>query len=173
MPDDTTYAFTTAGPVRRVVRLAVTSRPVAWLSVRCLATIDRLALRATGGRGTLSGWVSGLPVVRLTTTGARTGQPRTTPVLGIPGGDALIVIAANFGETRNPSWYHNLRAHPLATITYRGTACTCTATELTGADRDRRFAQAVRLNPGWLRFRERAGPRRIPVLRLAPAAPPP
>ncbi|MBL7258375.1 nitroreductase family deazaflavin-dependent oxidoreductase [Paractinoplanes lichenicola] len=163
------YAFTEAGPLRRLVRLAVTSRPLAWLSVRYLAPIDRLALRATGGRGTFSGWVSGLPVVQLTTTGARTGQRRTTPVLGVPDGDGLVVIAANFGETRHPAWYHNLRAHPQATVTHGATRRDFTAVELEGEDRDRRFAAAVRMNPGWLRFRSRAGARQIPVLRLTPA----
>ncbi|MBU2668510.1 nitroreductase family deazaflavin-dependent oxidoreductase [Actinoplanes bogorensis] len=160
----TGYGFTEAGPVRRMVRLAVTSRPVAWLSVRYLASIDRLALRASGGRGTLSGWVSGLPVVQLTTTGARTGQPRTTPVLGVPDGDNLVVIAANFGDRRNPSWYHNLRAHPRATVASRSVV----AVELTGPERDRLFAAAVRMNPGWLRFRDRADVRQIPVIRLTP-----
>lgn len=56
----------------------------------------------------------------LTTTGARTGQPRTLPVLGLPDGDRFVVIASNFGQRHNPAWYHNLRAHPQATVTANG-----------------------------------------------------
>ncbi|MBM2621404.1 nitroreductase family deazaflavin-dependent oxidoreductase [Actinoplanes sp. LDG1-06] len=169
----TGYEFAEAGPVRRLVRRTVTSRPVAWLSVRYLPSMDRFALRLSRGRGTFSGWVSGLPVVRLTTTGARSGRLRTTPVLGVPDGDGLVVIAANFGEPRNPAWYHNLKAHPRATVTRGSVSREFTALELTGTDRDRRFEAAVRMNPGWLNFRSRAGARQIPVVRLTPISSPP
>ncbi len=96
---------------------ACLSRPWAWLSARVLHRIDRVACRATRGRTTFSAWMSGLPVVLLTTTGARMGQPRTTPVLGIPAGDGLVVIAASFGRREHPAWYHNLRADPRVTVT--------------------------------------------------------
>lgn len=71
-------AYTEAGVLRRLVRLASTSRPLAWLSARVLHRIDRVVHRATRGRSTFSGWASGLPVVFLTTTGARTGLQRTS-----------------------------------------------------------------------------------------------
>ena len=51
-------------------------------------------------------------MVLLTTTGARTGQPRTVPVLGRATADGFAVIASNFGQRRHPGWYHNLRASP-------------------------------------------------------------
>ena len=163
------YSYAEAGVLRRMVRQAVTSRPVAWLSVRLLHHIDGLAHRATRGRFTFSRWVSGLPVVRLTTIGARTGRPRTTPVLGIPDGEGLVIIASNFGEPRHPAWYFNLRAHPQASITADGNvAHLYRARELIGEERDRQFEKAVRMNPGWLRYRAWAGERQIPVLRLDP-----
>jgi deazaflavin-dependent oxidoreductase (nitroreductase family) len=58
--------------------------------------------------------VSGLPVVMLTTTGAKTGRQRTRPVLGIPDGERLILVGSNFGRPHHPAWYHNLRAGPRA-----------------------------------------------------------
>src|SRR6266498_2484541 len=109
------YNYAQTGVLRRMVRQATTSRPLAWLSTRILPGIDRTAYRSTRGRFTFSMWMSGLPVVMLTTTGARTGQPRTTPVLGIPDGDRIVLVAANFGQRQNPAWYHNLRAHPRVT----------------------------------------------------------
>ena len=162
------YRYTEAGPLRRAVRQFVTTRPVAWLSARILPRIDRVAYRATRGRTTVSMWLSGLPVVMLTTTGARTRRPRTTPVLGIPDGDRLIVIAANFGQERNPAWYYNIRAHPEVSIAVDGVVRACVAHELRGSERDDRFDEAVGMNPGWLRYRAWAGDRQIPVIRLDP-----
>jgi len=160
------YRYTEASVMRRMVRQATTSRPLAWLSARVLHRIDRVAFRSTRGRFTFSMWMSGLPVVMLTTIGARTGQPRTTPVLGIPDGDRLVVVAANFGQRRHPAWSHNLRAHPKVSVTVDGVTREYDAHELAGEERDRQFQQAVKMNPGWLRYRTWAGDRQIPVIRL-------
>lgn len=112
----------------------------------------------------MSAWVTGLPIVSMTTVGARTGIPRTVRLLGIPDGDGYLVIAANFGDRTNPAWYHNVLADPRVTIADRDFV----VSELSGDDRDAGFDRALSLNPGWTRFREQAGPRQIPVLRLAP-----
>jgi hypothetical protein len=104
------------GPLRRVVRKAAEIIPMALVPGRVLPRLDRGVFRLTQGRTTFSAWVSGLPIVMLTTTGARTGQPRTLPILGLPDGDRLVVIASNFGRPQHPGWYYNLRAHPLAVI---------------------------------------------------------
>lgn len=116
----------------------------------------------------MSRWVSGLPVVQLTTTGARTGILRTTSVLGIPDGHRLIVIASNFGQRQHPAWYHNIRANPQVSVSVDGNDRTYRARELTGKNRDEQFQQAVRMNPGWLRYRTWAGERQIPVIELNP-----
>jgi deazaflavin-dependent oxidoreductase (nitroreductase family) len=161
-------SYPDAGPVRRAIRQLVTTRPVAAASSRLLPPLDRVALRLTRGRGTLSAWVTGLPVVQLTTTGARTGLPRTTGVLGIPDGDGLLVVAANFGSRAHPAWYRNLQRHPEARVSRGGRLQDVRATELVGAERDAAFEAALRLNPGWSRYRERAAGRVIGVLRLSP-----
>jgi hypothetical protein len=54
----------------------------------------------------------------LTTTGAKTGQQRTFPVLGVPDGDNLVVIASNWGQRHYPAWYYNLRVHSTATVAW-------------------------------------------------------
>jgi deazaflavin-dependent oxidoreductase (nitroreductase family) len=56
----------------------------------------------------------------LATTGAKTGQQRVWPVLGVPDGDNLVVMASNWGQHHHAAWYYNLRAHPEATITVGG-----------------------------------------------------
>jgi deazaflavin-dependent oxidoreductase (nitroreductase family) len=64
--------------------------------------------RVSRGRSTFTSWVTGLPIVMLTTTGARSGRQRTLPVLGVPDDGTLVVIASNYGQERNPAWYYNL-----------------------------------------------------------------
>lgn len=64
----------------------------------------RPVYRRTNGRRTAANLLSGLPVIILTTTGARTGRPRTVPVLGFPTTDGLAVIASNFGQEHHPGW---------------------------------------------------------------------
>lgn len=102
---------------------------------------------------------------------------RTTSVLGIPDGPRLIVIASNFGQRQHPAWYHNIRANPQVSVSVDGSDRMYRARELTGKNRDEQFQQAVRMNPGWLRYRTWAGERRIPVIELnpvpAPAVPSP
>ena len=58
--------------------------------------------RASRGRATFTSWMTGLPIVMLTTTGAKSGQTRTLPVLGVPNDGNLVVIASNYGQDRNP-----------------------------------------------------------------------
>jgi len=157
--------------IRRLVRRASTTRPVAALSARTLHRIDRLVHRLTRGRATFSSWVSGLPVVMLTTTGARTGRRRTVPLVGLPDGDRVVLIASNFGRRHHPAWFHNLRAHPRAAVTVDGTTRAVEARVLTGRERERCFQLGVEIHPGWVDYRKRAD-RRIPVIALEPISPP-
>ena len=78
--------------------------------------------RLSRGRTTFSALTSGLPIVMLTTTGARTGQRRTLPVLALPDVDHLLLIASNYGRPSNPGWYYNLRAQPIVTIIWKGSS---------------------------------------------------
>lgn len=87
--------------------------------------------------GSLSSVVTGLPVVLLTTTGARTGRPRPVLLLSLRDGDRTVVTAANWGGPRNPSWYYNLLAHPEATTTSRGVTTAVRACEAEGTGLDR------------------------------------
>ena len=164
----TSCVYEEAGRFRRAVRRTAATRPMARLYGHIQQPADTLVHRVTGGRATLSSWLAGVELVMLTTTGARTGRRRTLPVLGLRDGAALVVIASNFGRPRHPAWYHNLRAHPRASVTVDGVTRTLEARELAGAERDRQFRRAAAIYPGFEYYRRWAAPRRIPVVRLEP-----
>jgi deazaflavin-dependent oxidoreductase (nitroreductase family) len=160
-----------AGAWRRLVRRTAGTRPMIALYLRIQVPVDRFVHRLTRGRTTLSSLLSGLPVVMLTTVGARTGVPRTQPVLAIPDGEAIVVIASNYGQASTPAWCHNLRAHPRGSVTIGHTTRPVAARELQEPERERWFERAIELYPPFVEYRRRAAPRRIPVLRLEPAEP--
>ncbi len=124
--------------------------------------------RLTRGRATASSWAAGLPIVLLSTTGAKTGKVRTLPVLGLFDGKRFVVIASNYGQPHHPAWYHNLRAHPRAWVAAGGVTHEVEARELTGEERDRCFDWGVRTYAGFARYQRWAAGRRIPVFRLDP-----
>ena len=162
------YESRRPNPLRRLVQKAAAIIPMSWIPPRALPRIDHGFYRLTGGRTTLSAWLSGVPIIMLTTTGARTGEPRTLPVLALPDGDHLVVIASNFGRPSNPGWYHNLVAHPYAVITWKGSAVEMHARELKGAERQRYVDLGLEAYPWWEPYHRRAAPRQIPVIMLEP-----
>jgi deazaflavin-dependent oxidoreductase (nitroreductase family) len=162
------YEHQRANPFRRVVRITAAWRPMSWFYARSLHHVDRLVYRATGGRATFVSWVAGLPIVMLTTTGAKSGRRSTLPLVALPDGDRLVVIASNYGQERNPAWYYNLRADPRATVVFEGTTRAVVARELEGEERDRHYERGIEIYPGWTAYRKRAAHRRIPVLELTP-----
>jgi deazaflavin-dependent oxidoreductase (nitroreductase family) len=162
----TPYAQT--NPIHRFVRWTAATRPVAWFYARTLHHIDRLVFRLSGRRTTFAAIVSGLPVVMLTTTGARSGRQSTLPVLGLPDDDKVIVIASNYGQRHNPAWYYNLRANPDASVVVGGVDRPVLAHEATGEERDRLWRKGLAIYPGWSSYRERASHRSIPVVVLEP-----
>ena len=163
------YAYAGANPIERFVRRSAGWRPVSWFYARALHRIDRWIWRASGERAMFSAWLSGLPVVLLTTRGARTGAPRTSPLLGVPDGEAIIVIGSNYGQSRHPAWVFNLRAHPAAELRFEGRERAVMARELTGDERGAAWIRAGRIYPAWAAYRQRAAPRVIRVFRLEPA----
>jgi deazaflavin-dependent oxidoreductase (nitroreductase family) len=160
-----------SGPLRRLVQKAAEIIPMSWIRPRALVRIDREMFRLSRGRTTLSAWISGLPIIMLTTTGARTGQARTLPVLALPEDDHLVLIASNFGLPSNPGWYYNLRAQPYVMITWKGSLVEMRARELSGAERQQYVDLGLKAYPFWKQYHRRAAPRKIPVIMLEPSFP--
>jgi deazaflavin-dependent oxidoreductase (nitroreductase family) len=161
-------SYVEAHPARRLVRRIAALPPVSRVLARTLHHADRAVYRWSGGRTTLAAVLSGLPVVMLTTSGARTGRPTTTPLLAVVEGDAIIVVGSNFGRPQHPAWIHNLRANPRAQVKVEGRTREVAAEEADGAERDRYIALATQLYPGFPSYVKRAAPRRIAVIRLIP-----
>jgi deazaflavin-dependent oxidoreductase (nitroreductase family) len=159
-------AYAQANLAQRAVRRFASTRPGDWLFANVLRRLDGPVYRFSGGRHTAANLLSGLPVVHLTTTGARTGLARSVPILGLPTPDGLAVIASNFGRRRQPGWYHNLRAHPDAAVTVDGATSAVRAVEVTGAVRDRVWREGLAVFPGWSTYQHRAGGRDIAVFVL-------
>jgi deazaflavin-dependent oxidoreductase (nitroreductase family) len=159
-----------ANAVQRLLRRVVASGPGAWVFARLAHRIDRPVYRLTRGRASFSSAVSGLPVVMLTTTGARSGVPRTVPVLGLPTADGMAIIASNWGKTRHPAWFHNLRANPVAEIDVNGQRRTVRAVQLEqGEVRERVWRESNAIYPGFKTYAGRAPGRSIAVFLLEPA----
>ena len=148
------------------MRWFAATRVGAWLFVRVLHRVDRLAFRLSRGRRTVTSVLSGLPVVMLTTTGARSGLARTVPVLGFPIDEDIAVAAGNFGRPRDPAWCLNLRREPHATIVVDGHRHQVVAEELTGAAREAVWQVGLRIYPGAAAYERRAGGRTIGVFLL-------
>ena len=74
-----------------------------------------------------------LPLVTLTTIGAKSGQLRSTPLVGIPDGERLVLVASNFGQGHHPAWYYNLVKNPSASVTIAGATRNYVAAAATGA----------------------------------------
>ena len=107
-------------------------------------------------------------MVLITTTGARSGQPRTVFVLGLPLFDGFAVIASNFGQRRQPGWYYNLRANPEGSVSVEGQSCRFRAVKAEGDRRRRIWEDGLRVYPGWSEYERRASHRRIAVFLLEP-----
>ena len=152
-------------PIQRGLRRLIATAPMAWALAHTIHHLDRTVLSLSGGRTTAAALFTGLPIIGLTTVGARSGQPRTVPLVGIPDGDRLILIASNWGQAKHPAWYHNLRANPRVTVTHAGRSETYLAREVSGEERERCWLQAVKLYPGYRNYAARAG-REIPVVVL-------
>jgi len=119
--------------------------------------------RANGGR------VPGrkYPVILLTTTGAKTGSPRTTPLNYSIDGERIVVIASKAASPRHPDWYHNLVVNPEAIVELGSETLHACARVFEGAERDRLYAQhALALGFSTSDYRQKTT-RQIPVIILA------
>lgn len=154
-------------PIAESIARVVASRPVTWLYLNVFPYIDRLLLRLTHGRVSVS---LGQPMGLLTSIGAKSGQRRTTPLLYTVDGANIIVVASYGGQPRHPAWYYNLRAHPEVTFLLAGRERTYMAREVAGDEREALWRKAAARYPGYNVYQRRTGQRQIPVFLLTPKA---
>ncbi|HLX57169.1 MAG TPA: nitroreductase family deazaflavin-dependent oxidoreductase [Ktedonobacteraceae bacterium] len=111
------------------------------------------------------GQVEDRPRLLLTTRGARSGQPRTTPMMYILDGDRLLVIASNAGAPAHPDWYRNLVAHPKVTVEFKAEIFDAVAVVTEGAERERLWNRIIELYPFFAEHQAKTT-RQIPVIAL-------
>jgi deazaflavin-dependent oxidoreductase (nitroreductase family) len=116
--------------------------------------------RANGGH--VQGWG---PLILLTTTGAKSGQPRVHPVMAVPDRENYIVVASKGGAPENPLWYYNLLARPNVTVEDGKETFVMNARLLTGDEREQAFAKAVAVFPPYGGYQKKTA-RQIPVFLL-------
>jgi len=124
-------------------------------------------LREHAGRVS-SGPMAGQTLLILTTTGARTGQPRVSVVTYTRDGDAYVVAGSKGGAPTDPYWFSNLRANPLVTIEAEGRTFEARATIAEGVDRDRLWERHVAAYPAFGEYLSKTD-RVIPMARLTPS----
>jgi deazaflavin-dependent oxidoreductase (nitroreductase family) len=164
------FAYARANAFQRAMRRLAASGPGSRVFARVLHRLDRSMFRLTRGRATVGSLVSGLPVVMLTTTGARTGRSRTVPLLGLPTPDGLAVIASNWGRASHPAWSANLRANPSASVAIGAHRRRVRAVEAEGERRERIWREGLEVYPGWSQYARRAGGRHFTIYVLEEAA---
>ena len=125
--------------------------------------LDRLVHRLTGGRTTMSAGM--VPTVILTTTGSRSGEPRTVPLACVPEGDVLYVVGSNFGRANHPAWSTNLIRTPQAKASFVGDDYNVVAHLLSPKDKAEMWPRLIDAWPAYDNYVERSG-RDLRVFRL-------
>jgi deazaflavin-dependent oxidoreductase (nitroreductase family) len=153
------------GPVGRVVQSLARRRRFSLVALRVAPKLDRFVSRVTGGRFVVSQLL--VPMMMLTTTGAKSGLPRQSPLATLPDGDAFYVIGSNFGTEKHPAWSGNLLKNPEAKVTFRGRTIDVVARLLTPEEKAEVWPRILTVWPSYDSYVERSG-RDIRVFRLEP-----
>lgn len=127
--------------------------------------IDKVLIPRTNGRLSSAGIGK---VGLVTTTGAKSGQLRTHPLVLIADIDGLLAIGSNYGRTTHPAWSTNLLAHPECTVEFMGPPEQYKAELLTSDARASAWATAADFYAGYERYQASCAPREIRVFRLRP-----
>lgn len=165
------YEVPRPNALQRGVWVISASRPGSWLFARSLHHIDKAVLAVSRGRLTSAGPLAGIPVLTVTSTGARTGALRTMPLLGVPYGDDIAILGTHFGQPSMPGWYYNLRANPTAEVSYRDTSLTARAREASEEERPVIWDLARKIYAGYEAYGRRITGRKIPIMVLSADAP--
>ena len=123
--------------------------------------------RANGGK--VGGQFEGAPMVLITTTGAKSGQPRTNPLMYLPDGDRVVIFASKAGAPTNPDWFHNIVANPQVTVEIGADRYEARATVVSGDERDELYARQAAAYPGFADYAANTE-RVIPVVVLEPTS---
>jgi deazaflavin-dependent oxidoreductase (nitroreductase family) len=137
-----------------------------WPILRRLMGFHAFVYQATGGR--VGHRFPGIPpMLLLDHVGAKSGEVRTTPLIYVEDGQNLVVVASKGGYSRNPAWFHNLRAHPETTVRVGTERRAVRAKVATAKQRQRLWPKAVAVYGSYASYQERTD-RKIPLVILEP-----
>ncbi|MET0901597.1 MAG: nitroreductase family deazaflavin-dependent oxidoreductase [Acidimicrobiales bacterium] len=156
--------------VQRAMQAFGSSRVGAWFFSKTLRHLDRAVHKLSGGRTSVPQLLAGLPVLFVTATGRKSGQPRTSPLLAVPLADTLALVGTNFGQTSTPGWALNLESDPAVRVHYRGVERALTARPATDDERAEVWRAAANVYPGYDKYQQRISGREIRIFVLEPVA---
>lgn len=163
------YEFRPANAFQRANQALAQTTGGAWMFSKMLQPLDGLVHRLTRGRTSASEVLAGLPVVRVTTTGRKSGQPREAPLIAVPIDDDLALLGTNFGGATTPAWVYNLEAEPRATAGYRDREVEVVARAATDDEVERVFERSSAVYGGYEKYRARIQSRPLRVFILEAA----
>jgi len=117
--------------------------------------------------GLIGGRFGRAPILLLTTTGRKSGRRRTTPLVYLPDGDNMVIIASNGGAPQHPEWWLNLRDEPKAEVQVGRDVKAVVAEKAAGEERVRLWREVVEMYRGYDEY-QRSTKREIPVVVLRP-----
>jgi deazaflavin-dependent oxidoreductase (nitroreductase family) len=162
---DLSYVHRRPNPFQRAMQTVTSTRAGAWVVSKTLARVDRAVTRRTGGR-TITELGAGIPVLRLTTTGRRSGQPRSTHLIAIPFRDTLALLGTNFGQASTPTWVLNLEADSRAKVMHKGVTVDVVARPATEEERAEVLAASKHVYGGYLKYQQRIRNRSLRIFVL-------
>ena len=133
--------------------------------MRAAGALNTFVYRRSGGR--VGGSFDGAPVVLVHHIGAKSGEHRVAPVLGMPDGEDIIVVASYGGAPKSPAWFHNLKANPETRVEVKGRVIPVRATVIPEPQRTELWPRLVAFYGAFADYQEKTE-RVIPLVRLTP-----
>jgi deazaflavin-dependent oxidoreductase (nitroreductase family) len=154
--------------VDRTLQAFARTRLGGWLFINVFPRIDRWLIPRTGGRLRVA---LGQPILLLHTRGAKSGEPRSSPLLYTPYNDGFIVVASKAGAAQHPAWYHNIRSHPADVAVEVGGQRVAVRPRVVEEPERSELWQLVNDNyNGYETYAQRASGRVIPLVVLEPTS---
>lgn len=163
---DLGYRIPAPSRLHRLAQSAGSTRPGAWFFAKSLRRLDDVVARLSRGRTSAPELLAGLPTLDVTTTGRRSGLPRTSHLIAVPYDGTLALLGTNFGQRATPAWALNLEAAPRCTVTHHGTTLELTARPATEDERAAVLAGSASVYGGYLKYQERIAHRRLRIFLL-------
>ena len=135
------------------------------LVFRAASRIHVFLYRLTGGR--FGGRMVGAPVLLLTTIGRKSGKQRTKPLMYLPDGETMVIVASKGGSPAHPQWWLNLKQHPVVQVQVGRELRRMRAEEASPAERARLWPMVTELYSGYAAYQEKTN-REIPLGILRP-----